>query len=163
MNHLWDNDITVDTRPYIMEIQSYLRTIQQARYGSTTVPMDGFFGEDTTNGVRQFQEVEGLPSTGIVNRETWDAIYIVHRDIQQQQAPPKTIQGLRQPLLQPGDEGDAVVFLNVMLNTPGTVYTTDTETAVREIQKISFLPITGITDKDTWDAITTLYNIRGAM
>ena len=124
---LWDNDITTDNRPYVMELQSYLRAIQRAQYGTTTVPMDGFYGADTVAGVRQFQQNAEMPVTGVVNRATWDAIYAVYRDTQRQQTPPLTIRGLRRPLLQPGVTDDAVVFLNVMLGIVGTEYTTDTD------------------------------------
>lgn len=161
MSNLWDNDISVDSRPYVMELQSYLRAIQRARYGTTSVPMDGFFGADTINGVRQFQEAEGLLPTGTADRRTWEAIYVVYQEVEQQQSPPLTIRGLRAPLLQPGDEGDAVIFLNTMLGTSGETYTIETEAAVRRIQEVSFLPITGNTDKNTWDAVTALYNQRG--
>jgi len=161
MSQLWDNDITTDTRPYVMELQGYLRAIQRTRHGTTTVPMDGFFGTDTAAGVRQFQQEEGLPSTGIADRETWDAVYAAYRETERQQAPPLTIRGLRQALLQPGDTSDAVVFLNVMLNITGSVDTTDTEEAVRSIQRVSFLPVTGNTDKETWNAVTALYNRGG--
>lgn len=161
MSQLWDNDITTDTRPYVMELQSYLRAIQRARYGTTTVPMDGFYGTDTAAGVRQFQQEAGLPVTGNADRATWEAIYLMFSDTDYLQTPPLTIRGLRQSLLQPGDDGDAVIFLNVMLNTPGDTYTTATEEAVRAIQAISFLPVTGNTDKDTWDAVTALYNQGG--
>jgi len=158
---LWDNDITADTRPYVMELQSYLRTIQRDRYGAATVPMDGFFGTATAAGVRQFQQAEGLPVTGAADRATWDAVYVVYREIRRRQAPPLAIRGLRQTLLQPGDGGDAAVFLNVMLGLPDTVYTVNTEEAVRSIQAVSFLPVTGNTDKGTWDAVTALYNQGG--
>ena len=161
MSRLWDNDITTDTRPYVMELQGYLRAIQRAYYGSTTVPMDGFYGADTTAAVRQFQQVQGLPITGTADAATWDALYIVYRETENQQTPPLTIRGLRQFMLQPGDTGDAVVFLNTMLGISSPMYTTDTEEAVRVIQAVSFLPITGNTDKDTWDAVTALYNRGG--
>lgn len=161
MSQLWDNDITTDNRPYVMELQSYLRAIQRARYGTTTVPMDGFYGNDTADGVRQFQQAESLPVTGRVNRATWDALYVVYLDVNRQQAPPMTIRGLRKPLLQPGDRGDAVVFLNVMLGIIGDEYTAETEETIRTIQRISFLPVTGNTDKDTWDAVVALYNRGG--
>ena len=159
--NLWDNDITTDSRPYVMELQSYLRTIQRDRYGTTTVPMDGFYGTATMAGVRQFQETEGLSVTGTVDRITWDALYLAYRQTNQRQAPPLTIRGLRQPLLQPGDAGDAVVFLNVMLGTPADRYTTATEEAIRAVQAVSFLPVTGNTDKETWDAVVALYNQGG--
>lgn len=155
---LWDNDITTDSRPYVMELQSYLRTIQRDRFGATTVPLDGFFGADTAAGISQFQTAVGLPRTGTVNQETWEALVDANRETQTRLALPLFIRGLRVPLLQPGDGGDAVVFLNVMLDTPGTVYTTATEEAVRQIQKNALLPITGNTDKDTWDAVVRLYN-----
>lgn len=158
MSQLWDNDITGDSRPYVMELQSYLRAIQRARYGTTTVPMDGFYGNDTAAAVRQFQQAEQLPITGEVNRATWDAIYLVYQDTDRRQAPPLRIRGLRQPLLQPGDRGDGVIFLNVMLGIAGEEYTTTTEETIRKIQQVSFLPITGNTDKDTWDAVVALYN-----
>ena len=161
MNPLWDNDITTDTRPYVMELQNYLRTIQRTQYGTTTVPMDGIYGTSTADGVRQFQQREGLPDTGTVDAVTWDAVYAVYQDAQRQQSPPLTIRGLRQVILQPGDDGDAVMFLNIMLGVADTVYTTATEEAVRVIQAVSFLPVTGNTDKDTWDAITALYNQGG--
>ena len=155
---LWDNDITADNRPYVMELQSYLRTIQRDRYGTTTVPLDGFYGADTAAGVSQFQTSVGMPRTGEVDWQTWEALVIANQETQNRVAPPLYIRGLRVPLLQPGDGGDAVVFLNVMLNTPGGIYTTATEEAVRQIQQSALLPITGNTDKDTWDAVVRLYN-----
>ena len=51
---LLDNDITVDSRPYIIELQGYLRTIQRVRQGSTTVPQDGYYGPATAEGNRSF-------------------------------------------------------------------------------------------------------------
>lgn len=158
MSQLWDNDITTDRRPYVMELQNYLRALQRAEYGTTTVPMDGFFGEDTAAALRQFQETAGLSPTGTADRDTWEAVVSAYRESQKQQAPALTIRGWRQPILQPGDAGDEVVFLNTMLRTHGAEYTTDTEEAVRNIQRVSFLPVTGNTDKETWDAVTALYN-----
>lgn len=155
---VWDNDITTDRRPYVMELQSYLRTIQRDRYGATTVPLDGFFGADTAAGVSQFQTAQGLPRTGTVDRATWEALFAANRETEARLALPLFIRGLRVPLLQPGDGGDAAVFLNVMLGTPGAVYTTATEEAIRRVQKTALLPVTGNTDKDTWDAVVRLYN-----
>lgn len=163
MTPLWDNDITVDLRPYVMEVQSYLRVIQRERYGTVTVPQDGFFGSDTTAGVRQFQLAEGLTPDGVVDRVTWAALYRVYEDIRRQQAPPQTIVGLRQPQLRLGDTGDAVVFLNQMLGIEATAYSPATEEAVRQWQAVSGLPVTGRTDRDTWNAITAHYNQGGAV
>lgn len=157
----WDNDITTDRRPYVAEVQSYLRALQRERYGTTTVPQDGLFGTATTAGVLGFQQEAGLSPTGVVDHATWEALTQAYRSLRQRQALPLLIRGLRQPLLQPGDEEDAVLFLNAMLGIPGKVYTTATEEAVRGAQAGALLPVTGNTDKDTWDAIVRLYNQGG--
>ena len=160
--NFWDNDITIDRRPYIMELQSYLRALERDRTGTTGVPQDGFFGADTTAGVQRFQEAAGLPVTGVVDRITWRTLFNTYEELRQEQAPPLPIQGLRQPMLQPGDQGDAVQFLNLMLKIDETTYTTETEERVRRVQQGAFLPVTGNTDKNTWDAVVRLYNQGGS-
>ena len=167
---LLDNDITVDSRPYVIELQGYLRTIQRARQGSTTVPQDGYYGPATAEGVRQFQAEEGLPPTGRVDDATWDALYRAYVAITAAAQPPATIVGKGSTPLVEGDRGDPVLFLNAMIGrlsrvynnilytTPDNHYTPTTAYAVRGIQKWADLPITGETDTATWDVITTLYN-----
>ena len=168
MSPLLDNDITVGDRPYIIELQGYLRTIQRARQGSTTVPQDGYYGPATAEGVRQFQREEGLPPTGRVDAATWDALYRAYRQIQDAAQPPTAIRGYT-PLKQ-GDQGDPVIFLNTMIGRlaqvydnlpdvpPDDRYTAATAYAVSGIQQWTGLPVTGETDTATWDAIATLYN-----
>lgn len=159
----WDNDITADRRPYVIELQRYLRALEREKFGTTTVPQDGFFGADTTEGVRRFQRSAELEITGIVDRLTWEALVLAYREQQSENTLPITIHGLRQPLLQPGDDGNAVIFLNVMLGLSDTVYSTATEEAIRRIQSDAFLPVTGNTDKATWNAVVRLYNQGGVM
>lgn len=159
--NFWENDITIDRRPYVMELQSYLRALERDQTGTTAVPQDGFFGTDTTAGVQRFQKAAGLPVTGTVDRITWVTLFLAYQALLREQAPPLTIRGLRQPLLQPGDQGEAVQFLNIMLGIADAAYTTETEEAIRRAQQSAFLPITGNTDKDTWDAVVRLYNQGG--
>lgn len=170
MSSLLDNDITVDSRPYVIELQGYLRTIQRMRQGSTTVPQDGYYGPATTERVRQFQQEEGLPPTGIVDNATWDAIYRAYVTISTAKQPPTTIVGKGDVPLREGDRGDPVLFLNTMIGRLSRVYnnilytpldnryTAGTTYAVRGIQEWAELPLTGETDTATWDIITTLYN-----
>ncbi len=170
MSSLWDNDITVDSRPYIIELQGYLRAIQRIRQGSTTVPQDGYFGPDTTASVREFQTQEGLPPTGRVDAATWDALYRTYTSITAAAQPPTLIVGKGNTPLKEGNRGDPVLFLNAMIgrlaqvynNLPDTPpddrYTSATAYAVRGIQAWAGLPVTGETDTATWNTITTLYN-----
>ena len=166
------NDISSDRAVYVRELQSYLRTIQRYRSGSTLVPLDGLYGSRTAAAVREFQQEEGLPVTGVVDRATWDALYAAYREILTVQAPPEPIQSYQYPesALVPGDQGDGVAFLQIMLRRlagryPGIpaetvitgVYSPATAEAVAALQGVSGLPQTGNTDKATWEAITRLY------
>ena len=167
---LLDNDITVDSRPYVIELQGYLRTIQRTRQSSTTVPQDGYYGPATAEGVRQFQAEEGLPPTGQVDTATWDALYRVYTAITAAAQPPAPIVGKGSAPLKEGDRGDPVLFLNAMIGRlsrvyrnilytpPDSYYSAATAYAVRGIQEWAHLPVTGETDTATWDVITTLYN-----
>ena len=167
------NDITVDRAFYIRELQSYLRAIQRDRTGSTLVPTDGSYGSRTTAAVREFQQEEGLPVTGVTDRTTWEAARRAYLEILAKTASPTPIQGYQTPqtALAPGDRGDGVAFLQIMLRRlagrfPGIpaeesisgIYTPDTALAVAAVQAVSDLPQTGLTDKATWDAVTRLYN-----
>ena len=159
--NFWENDITTAQRPYVMEVQSYLRALERVQAGTTIVPQDGFYDTATADGVRRFQQAAGLPVTGEVDGATWAALFTAYESLRLEQAPPLLIRGLRQPLLQPGDQGDAVLFLNAMLGLSGYRYCTETEEAIRLVQQSAFLPITGNTDKATWDAVVRLYNQGG--
>ena len=120
--NLLDNDITTDQRPYIIELQGYLRTIQRARQGSTTVPQDGYYGPTTMEAVRQFQQEEGLTPTGQVDYATWSAIYRTYTDITTAAQPPTPIKGKGDTPLTEGDRGDPVLFLNAMIGRLSRVY-----------------------------------------
>ena len=167
---LWDNDITMDSRPYVIELQGYLRTVQRQRQGSTTVPQDGYYGPATAEGVRQFQTEEGLPPTGQVDAATWDALYRAYVAITAAAQPPILIRGKGDTPLKEDDRGDPVLFLNAMIGRlariydnvlytpPDNRYTPTTAYAVRGIQEWAGLPVTGETDTATWDVVATLYN-----
>ena len=88
MTTILDNDITVDERPYVLELQTYLRAIQRDRTGTTTVPRDGYYGADTAAGVREFQAGAGLPQTGRADRETWEAIFTAYETVRRAAQPP---------------------------------------------------------------------------
>ncbi len=169
------NDITGSTRPFVEEMQRYLRTVQQHRTGSTYVPADGFFGSQTARGVREFQQQYGLPASGSVDLATWTALFDAYQAIQLLTTAPVLISGLPQerPPMRIGDRGDEVAFLQIMLRrlgrlyanllaeeTPTGEYTDETRRAVLAIQQLLELPPTGDVDKVTWNEITTLYNLR---
>lgn len=167
------NDITVDRAYYVRELQSFLRTVQRFRTGSTLVPADGIFGSRTAAALREFQQEERLPVTGVADRATWDTLYRAYLAVLAENAAPTPIQGYQTPAfaLVIGDQGDGVAFLQIMLRRLATrypsipaetvisgVYELSTARAVAALQRLSGLPPTGQTDKATWNAVTALYN-----
>ncbi len=167
------NDITTDTADHVRELQQYLRIIRRERDGFTDVPIDGRFGEDTAAAVRQFQTEAGLPADGNVDRATWEAARDTAREIIALHALPVAVQAFRmdQKPLEIGDNNASVMILQVMLfalsvrfinlpkaDAPDGIYTENTASVVRSLQRHSGLPETGTVNKPTWDAITILYN-----
>ncbi len=166
------NDISVDRAVYVRQLQSYLRTVQRYRTGSTLVPDDGIYGSRTAAAVREFQQEEGLPVTGVVDRATWDALYLAYLQVLTLLSPPVPIQSYQSPetALVPGDQGDGVAFLQVMLRRLAQrfpeiptetvitgIYSPTTAEAAAAIPRQSGLPVTGNTDRATWEAVTRLY------
>ncbi len=170
---LQTNDITTDDSFYIQELQGYLRSIQRERTGETDVPADGIYGGNTRAAVTAFQQEAGLPATGQVDRVTWETIRAAYLEIQAADALHLPIQAYQNPdqFLQPDDQGDGVAFLQIMLRRLAVrypnlqpirevngLYNEETTAAVRAVQRLAGLPITGVTDKATWNAIVRLYN-----
>lgn len=58
----------------VREFQTYLRVVGQNIAAIPVVEVTGYFGEQTENAVRIFQEKYGLPVSGIVGAPTWDAV-----------------------------------------------------------------------------------------
>ena len=170
MSSILDNDITTDRRPYVLELQTYLRGLQRAATGTTTVPRDGIFGTATAQGVEEFQRSNGLPVTGRADQPTWDAVVLAYEAVRLDTAPPLPIPGLHRPFITVGDRGDDVAFLLIMLDALAVIYdnippqTADIEysdqtaDAIRAVQTAAGLPITGDTDKPTWNAVVRLYS-----
>ena len=73
-------DLTAGTRgEKVQQIQEQLNVIAKAYPALPTVRVDGIYGEETAASVRKFQNIFGLPESGIVDYPTWykiQAIYV---------------------------------------------------------------------------------------
>ncbi len=58
----------------VRDLQTYLSVIGANYRDIPEVPVTGYYGDQTENAVRVFQELFGLPVSGIVGPTTWDAI-----------------------------------------------------------------------------------------
>ncbi len=151
-----------DTAAAIAAIQQLLR---DAGYD---IKPDGIYGNETYNAVRSFQAEVGLPSTGSVDLDTFEALAggsrgeSVYRCVV---IPPSTLEG---GVISPGEQSAVAVIIQAMLKTIAVIYDFEdieltgiydatTEAAIRDIQRRNRLPLTGRVDPATWNALVAEY------
>ncbi|MBQ9780008.1 MAG: peptidoglycan-binding protein [Clostridia bacterium] len=156
----------------ITNLQRYLYQLSFTDPNIPPVPVDGVYGNNTKKAVRAFQQSRGLTSTGQVDQETWDLIYLAYLESLEST-------GRTEPLyLFPrnpeaysvglGDEGliiSAIRYLlrELMIDYGGEfediplagTFDTVTEGAVKQFQQLFGLPITGRVDRVTWNRLVT--------
>ena len=153
----------------VRELQFYLYILSAYQNNIPAVRIDGRFGADTEAAVRAYQRSAGLTVDGIVGRATWDSLY--KRASQLRQSGPVIIFE-RQPwpgaALEEGSEGPSVLYYTVLLQRIAyyfdsvqslplsSSYTPETVVATRSLQALLNLPVTGIVDRETWDAAEAL-------
>ena len=139
-----------------------------------TIPsldIDGIYGPSTENAVRAVQQAFGLPVTGVLDLDTWEAIYRTYLGFVAT-IPLKYVEGNIIPYpgipLRLGSSSDAVTLLQEYLNFVAAVYTeiptipvtgyfgTQTQNAVLAFQRLSGIRPTGTVAAATWLALTTL-------
>ncbi|MBE6672812.1 MAG: peptidoglycan-binding protein [Ruminococcaceae bacterium] len=158
----------------IYEIQEYLRTLSRYGYEIPLVIPDGIYGSLTGNAVRTFQQLVGLPQTGRVDYETWQALRAAYEEVLRLSARSFPIYPFEEKLLEGkitlGNELPLIYIIQIILRTIGIAYQNldnqaitgiyDQSTAenVRDFQRINGLPITGDVDKETWNRLAEAYN-----
>lgn len=160
-----------DVRQAIMQIQQFLRTIQIANGERPTVPIDGIYNEATIAAVRQFQEKSGLPTTGNVDKETYDLLYEKALEAEFEQSAPLPIYIFpKGSSISKGERSDFVILLQIILNELAIVYDDYSlfeldgifgdkmEDAIRKFQKRNSINETGIVNKATWNSLVTNFN-----
>ncbi len=65
----------------VRAVQDYLNAISLSYPRIRPVTPTGYFGENTQNAVREFQQLEGIAQTGSVNEETYNAITELYREV----------------------------------------------------------------------------------
>ncbi len=155
----------------VLELQSYLINIRNLYSTLPKVNKTGIYDTETSNAVTVFQELMGLPATGVVNFDTWNAIINANNEyLQKNQVPgkiPFSTSDFRD--IKPSDQGDIVYAVKIMLNSFGrryanyvqleltNIYDAQTEENIKLFQQRTMLPVTGIVDRVTWNAMVTIY------
>ena len=136
--------------------------------------LTGIYDEETEDAVRSFQRLFGEKITGVVDETTWNALVIVYLSLAGDAGSQPTQDGAYPGyVLTIGSAGQAVQQLQIYMNGIASrycvaffvpesgVFETVTLEAVKEFQAGFELPVTGIVDELTWDAIYNFYILEG--
>ena len=152
---------------HVRELQEYLRTLSAYDPRHPRIGVDGQFGAETEEAVRVFQELYGAPVTGVVERADWERILAAYRATVSRTALPIFPFPSPDFVLTPASRDPIVAILQVMINTVGQtlvavtgLYDEPTIQAIRLLQFVGELPVTGLVDLTTWNLLATLYNAR---
>lgn len=159
----------MDTAVY--EIQTYIRNISRLDPQIPSLVPDGIYGEETAQSVTAFQRKHLLPQTGKVDFLTWNKL-LEEND--------KAVFAFSEPVqtapvrnedfpLREGKKSHLNGNVNLMLsrlsdfyeNLQGAVlspdYTSETARLIGVFQSLTGNPVTGETDKSTWNLLSYLY------
>lgn len=162
-----------DIRPRVVLLQYILDVLSLYYENIPPIAYTGIFDEQTRLGVIEFQKVIGLPATGIVDDETWDALFDAILGIFET-LPPEMVYFpyIRYPGIEYGRseaEQPGVFIIQVMLsyislvipsipsiNVDG-IFDEETERAVIAFQTMFGLNPTGMVDEATWNELERVY------
>jgi LysM repeat protein len=167
-----------DCSAYVQTIQNQINTIRSSYPGIPKISKpNGLYGQETEEAVRVFQEVFGLPVTGITDRATWykiSLVYIAIAGLLKMQAENPTEQQLKTLIsiepdngkenLKLGSNGELVKHLQTQLKQLGFydgeidgLFGRGTSNAVKAFQISAKVAASGSVDPVTWGALNLEY------
>lgn len=162
-------------RDAIRQLQTYLRAQALVNPDAPMLAVDGIFDDATKNALIDFQLRNGLSPTGIADRATWELLYAQYLDIIKQTSLPSPIIPFpstpQNYTLRKNDKGFLVATVQYMLTEIGIVlnsletpeingvFDEQTESIVKEFQRINQLDANGEVDRSTWARISEIYNL----
>ena len=133
---------------------------------------DGLFGERTLEAVMRFQRELHPPVTGVVDRETWQAILDEWLDLERELADPRQIRAFPPSAkVQAGSSHNYLLPVQAMFQSlshvldglePESIDGIHDAASVRNtqwLQEKAMLPQTGELDRETWDILARLYEL----
>ncbi len=155
----------------VKEMQYYLYLLSAYYLPLPVIEYDGIFGTATERAVKIWQELNGLVIDGVVGPATWDSIYGQFSKLRTIDGPVSGFKVFAYPgyLIQEGMQGELVAYVQYVLQYIGGFYEyvqsaqltgsfdEETKLSVESFQKEFGLPVTGIIDNDTWDALSIIY------
>jgi len=163
-------------RQAIMDIQRYLRQLSLEDPAFARVAVDGIYGAETVRAVEEFQRLSGLEVTGRVDRITWDRLFEEYTmSLYRNSFPAPFPVFPMNPVgytVSVGERSFLVSVIQYLLSEiaalygDGTLstdvngeYSDSTAEAVKALQRIFGLEVTGEVDRVTWDALIDAYGV----
>jgi len=168
-----DNTNHPNYSPAVANLQRYLRQLAYHTPEIRQVPVDGIFESATQNSLADYQRFAGLPVTGVADAVTWERLYADYLASVEYYSPPVPVNLFaRFPVgyyMDLGALGIDVAALQYMLGelsllyplSPPRItgrYDQESADAVRTFQALAMLPVTGLVDILTWNAVTDRFN-----
>lgn len=137
----------------------------------TRLAVDGIFGERTLEAVMVFQRESHLPVTGVVDLTTWNAIRdaYVHVELMYGIPPALNVLPCGTYTAVEGQECEVLRIVQAMFGSLNKVMSNfkpcqinccndgETYQNIREVQRLSGLPVTGTLNRSTWAYLVQLY------
>jgi len=157
----------------VRSLQTMLRVLSERDRNHPPVVPDGIYGQTTANAVSAFQQMHGLPVTGVTNQDTWERIVaeydmaIIHVG---EAEPVELILNLNE-VLRRGDDSPYLYVVQALLIVlsetyasiprPGSTGILDDQTSdsLAFFQELSGLPMTGELDKVTWKHLARHFSL----
>ncbi|MDR2168212.1 MAG: peptidoglycan-binding protein [Clostridiales bacterium] len=148
-------------------VQRAITRLSSAFPGLWILADDGIFGEDLRNAIFTFQNIFGLPITGVVDQTTWERIFREYLNLQPGGEQPGVPEFPPFPgNLQMGASGENVRLLQEAINRlapchPGRLWILNvdgnfgamTRDAIFSFQSVMGMPITGVVNQATWEQL----------
>lgn len=157
---------TDDRKSAIEEIQKFLLVIyENGNRDIKRVSVDGIYGEETKDAVRKYQQLLGMEESGVVDKKTFDSLYMEYKEITDDLLLEEILIGEGLFPLTLGMQGDDVLLLNLYLIElsknykdlervdKSTYFSGRTERSVRGLQRIFNEKETGEVDKKLFNRI----------
>ena len=157
----------------VRSLQTMLRVLAEDDNRLPTVVPDGIYGTTTMQAVTAFQRREGIPSTGVADQATWEAIADAYEPALVRIGKAEPIEILIEPgqVFRLGDQGPYILLMQSMLiwlsedndtiPSPNHTGTLDRESAnsLSAFQQLAGLPVTGELDRITWKNLSKQFTL----
>ena len=155
----------------VRSLQTMLRVISEADGTVPSIIPDGIYGTTTRQAVYTFQQMKGIPSTGVTDQNTWDQIVKDHANAVIRINAAEPLQLILNPnqIIHKGEAHPYLFLIQSMLISLAEIYGSivapgisgvldeATADALASFQYLASLPQTGELDKITWKHLALQY------